>query len=71
MDSTRHSGRSESRQRTKIVGLRLLESEAEKLRAEADAAGVSIQTLIRNALGMDDDLDNVVGIHGRRVATAS
>jgi predicted DNA binding CopG/RHH family protein len=69
--STRLSGRSESRQRTKVVGLRLLESEAEMLRAEADAMGVSIQTLIRSALGMDDDLENVIGIDGRRVATAS
>lgn len=43
---------SESRELTKVVGLRLAPAEYRKFKEEADEAGIHVPTLIRQRLGM-------------------
>ena len=45
------SSKSENRQRTKLVALRLLPREYERLRVAADARGISVGQLVRDQLG--------------------
>jgi predicted HicB family RNase H-like nuclease len=45
---------SESRQRSKLVGLRLLPQEHRALKVEADRQGITVPTLILNRLRLDD-----------------